>query len=93
MRVNPSFVLRNIYGKNILIPICANTTSNDPILFNDMAAILWKMSLLSEDRSSLIKRIEKVYALNHDSVEITAVDNFISHMIEMGLLLEHFMEE
>ena len=47
MRQNPDLILREIYGKNILMPIRFNEASNDPIYFNEVGALIWKLSDLS----------------------------------------------
>lgn len=92
MKVNSSFVLRNIYEKHILMPICANNASNDPILLNNIAANIWEMASFYQDRAELLARIAQEYGLTQDSVELTAVDNFISQMVDIGLLSEHSEE-
>lgn len=89
MKVNSSFVLRNIYEKHILMPICANNASNDPILLNNIAANIWEMASFHQDRAELLARIAQEYGLTQDSVELTVVDNFISQMVDIGLLSEH----
>ena len=92
MKVNSSFVLRNIYEKHILMPICSNNASNDPILLNNIAANIWEMASFYQDRAELLARIAQEYGLTQDSVELTAVDNFISQMVDIGLLSEHSEE-
>lgn len=92
MQVNPSFVLRNIYEKHILMPICTNDASNDPILLNDVAASIWEMAQFHQDRTGLLDNIAQEYGLTHDSAEIAAVDNFVSQMVDMGLLSEQNRE-
>lgn len=92
MQVNPSFVLRNIHERYILMPICANNASNDPILLNNVAASIWEIVLSHQDRAGVLAKIALEYGLTQDSVEMTAVDNFISQMIDMGLLSEQSKE-
>lgn len=88
MKVNSSFVLRNIYEKYILMPICANSASNDPILLNNVAASIWEMASYHQERAGLLAGIAQEYELTQDSVELNAVDNFISQMVDIGLLSE-----
>lgn len=88
MQVNPSFVLRNIYKKYILMPICTNDASDDPILLNDVAASIWELAPSHQKRTELLDEIAQVYGLAQGSVEMTAVDSFIGQMIDMGLLSE-----
>ena len=44
MQKNTAFVMRNLYGKFILMPVTANATSEDPILLNDVANDIWEMA-------------------------------------------------
>lgn len=92
MQINPSFVLRNIQEKYILMPICTNNASNDPILLNDVAASIWKTASLHQDRVKLLAKIAQEYELSNGSAEMAAVDNFIGQMVDMGLLSEQSEE-
>ena len=93
MKINDSFVLRDIYGKNILMPIRANNTSNDPILLNEIAAYIWKTASDGLRVEEIIKDIAKCYNLKSESSELIAVKNFIQQTISMGLLIVANEEE
>lgn len=87
MKTNDAFVLRNIYGKYILMPIRSNKTSDDPILLNDVAAFIWKVVTACNEREIIMESIMQTYNLQEDSVEVIAVEQFIEQMIKMGLLV------
>lgn len=79
-------ILREIYGKSILIPIRYNEASNDPIYLNDVAALIWKMAPVSEDLYELTKSICEIYELCADSVEAYSVEKFIMQLIENKII-------
>ena len=86
MKSNKAFVLRNIYGKYILMPICSNETSNDPILLNEVAATIWKRAACDIEFEDIIDEISKEYKLKKESAELFAVRQFVEQMVTMGLL-------
>lgn len=85
---NESFVLRNIYGKHILMPVKANKASEDPILFNEVAKDIWENAENELGVEPFVKSICELYSLSDGSPEALAVAGFISQLIEMGLISE-----
>ena len=88
MKRNKDFILREIYGKAILMPIRKNNASNNPIYLNDMAVAIWKMAENTNNVAELIVKICKLYNLQSGSVEETAVKNYILQLIDYKLLFE-----
>lgn len=86
MKTNESFILRNIYGKNILMPIHVNETSADPILLNEVATVVWNEALNNQEAEEIIAKIVQEYDLRENSAEVIAIEHFIEQMIAMGLL-------
>ncbi len=87
MKTNDAFILRNIYGKYILMPIRSNQTSNDPILLNEVAASIWNEAMEGIEIKNLISNIAQAYNLLENSSELLAVKQFIDQMVTMELLL------
>lgn len=87
MKTNNAFILRNIYGKYILMPILSNKTNNDPILLNEVAASIWNAASVFDEREKILESIIHTYNLKEDSSEVIAVEQFIEQMIKMGLLV------
>ena len=87
MKTNDAFILRNIYGKYILMPIRSNQTSNDPILLNEVAASIWNEAMEGIEIKNLISNIAQAYNLLDNSSELLAVKQFIDQMVTMELLL------
>lgn len=88
MRINDAFILRNIYGKYILMPIQSNETSNDPILLNEVAATIWNVATVYNERENIIENIMQIYNLKENSTEMLAVEQFVEQMIKMELLID-----
>ncbi len=87
MRTNPNLILREIYGKAILIPIRTNEASNDPIYMNEVAVSIWKAAEEVENSEELLKYLCEKYELKENSAEAMAVESFISELLETKLLL------
>lgn len=88
MHINNAFILRNIYGKNILMPICKNSASSDPILFNDVAVSIWQAATSETTKEDILKTVMNSYGLLSKSPESIAIENFINQLIDMNLLVE-----
>lgn len=88
MKVNSDLILRNIYGKNILMPIRKNNASDDPVVLNDVAADIW---LLAEQEMSFDEIVDSMmlkYDLDKNSVEEASIRQFICLLTAQKLLLE-----
>lgn len=88
MEQNPDLILREIYGKNILMPIRYNESSNDPIYFNEVAALIWKLSDDAKDPTDLLNAVCQSYNLETNSAEAAVVEGFINQLLESKLILE-----
>lgn len=86
MKRNSNFVLRNIYGKKVLVPVRANEVGDDPILMNDVAAEIWSEADSADNVSELINNILKKYDLPNDSVEKQAIEDFVQNLIAIKLI-------
>lgn len=87
MRQNPDLILREIYGKNILMPIRFNEASNDPIYFNEVGALIWKLSDEAQNLTELLDLVCEAYNLKMDSAEAASVEGFINQLIESKLIM------
>jgi len=86
MRNNKSFILRDIYGKKVLIPTKANEVGDEPILMNDVGADIWNEADCADSLVSLVDSITKKYNLYDGSVEQQAVKEFICNLIDLKLI-------
>lgn len=88
MKKNDNFVLRDIYGKKVLVPVKANEVGDDPILMNDVGAEIWCESENVENVSELVNNILKKYDLPNDSVEKQAIEDFVQNLLDIKLIYE-----
>ena len=88
MTCNPNFVVREIFGKVLLMPIRRNEIGNEPIHLNDVAAVIWKHADSCKTKEDLQKAISSLYGLEPDSAEQVAVTQFINELIEVKLISE-----
>lgn len=63
MRVNPDFVLRNIYGKYILMPVRKNDASDDPVLLNSVAVDIWQSAEQGKAFEEIVQAVSSKYEL------------------------------
>lgn len=86
MHVNPSFILRDVLGKKILMPVTRNEITDTPIVLNDVASEIWVKAEGISDIVSLIRDIDNTYGLQAGSEEEKTVSQFIDQLLEMGLI-------
>ena len=86
MKCNPNFVLREVYGQVLLMPVHRNGIGNEPIHLNNVAAMIWKKAEDCETIDELLATISDLYELTSDSVEQHAVRQFIDQLIQMTLI-------
>lgn len=86
MHVNPSFILRDVLGKKILMPVTRNEITDTPIVLNDVASEIWVKAEGFSDIVSLIRDIDNTYGLQAGSEEEKTVSQFIDQLLEMGLI-------
>lgn len=88
MKRTEAFILRKIYGKNILMPISKNEIGNVPIVLNEIAGEIWNLVEDNISRQQLLSAICNKYELDIGSEEETAVAEFINQLIELKLVIE-----
>ncbi|MBO5054780.1 MAG: PqqD family protein [Lachnospiraceae bacterium] len=88
MKKTDAFILRKIYGKNILMPICKNEIGDVPIVLNEVAGVIWDLVEDNINRQQLQSEICKKYELSDNSEEAMAVAEFINQLIELKLVIE-----
>ena len=93
MLANRAFVLREIYGKYILMPVWNNDASNNPILLNEVGSFIWKTAEKPVDYESILESVAEEYGLREGSPEMISVGQFVSQMLDMKLLLRFSEEE
>ena len=88
MKRNNNFVLRNIYGKKVLVPTKANEVGDDPILMNDVGAHIWCEAENADTVDGLVKNLLIQYGLQEDSIEQQAIKEFVQNLLDMKLIYD-----
>lgn len=87
MKVNENFVLREIYGTAILMPIRKNDVSDSPLYLNEVATVIWKQVDSHTDKNELLISLRKIYRIDKDTEEDKMLIEFILQLFDMKLLL------
>ena len=88
MKINDKFVLRNIYGKAILMPIKRNKITDDPIFFNPVGERILLECGYAKSPDSLLKRIVELYGIEDDIDSVNSVKSFIEDLISTEIITE-----
>lgn len=88
MRINDAFVLREVYGTYLLVPVYANQISNNVISLNQTGAYIVKSCVNFNNQADLLLHLEQVYNIE-GSDEITAgLMAFLEQLMEMKIIIE-----
>lgn len=86
MKINEKFVLRNICGKSLLVPICKNNITQNVICLNLTSAMIFENC----SKFDSVERLGKYIASNFsDSKAILAdLEEYIDMLLKQGFLVE-----
>ena len=86
MKLKKNFVLREIAGNNVILPLGAATVDfNGMMRLNDSGVLLWRALEKGADRETLAEVLLAEYEVERD-VALRDVDSFINKMIEAGCI-------
>lgn len=86
MKLKENFVLREIAGNNVILPLGAATVDfNGMMRLNDSGVLLWRALEKGADRETLAEVLLAEYEVERD-VALRDVDSFINKMIEAGCI-------
>lgn len=87
-KVNPNFLLREIAGEGILIPVGeANMFTNSVINMNETSQYLWKQFEEPQTVQEVIKKAKDAYNAPDGVIEKEVIE-FMNSFLEVGLLEE-----
>ncbi len=87
MKINDSFVIREIYGKTLLIPVTANDISKIPIYANKPAREIILSLLEFNNLDEVLNDLSKKYDLLNENV-YKDIENYIQLLLSYGLIVE-----
>lgn len=87
-RANPDFLLREVAGEAVLIPIGeAGVFENSVISLNDTCSFLWKLFQEPRTEEEVIAEAKKEYSDPDGEME-QGIKSFIEEYVKYGLLKE-----
>ena len=87
-RANPDFLLREVAGEAVLIPIGeAGVFENSVISLNDTCCFLWKLFQTPRTIEDVIAEAKKEYT-DPDGIMEQGINSFVCEYLNHGLLLE-----
>lgn len=85
MKIKEGFILRNVAGNNVVVPIGQNSVDfNGMISLNDTGAFLFEKMLKEISREELIKAVVEEYEIEEE-LAAKDVDDFITKVEGEGL--------
>ncbi|MCM1218531.1 MAG: PqqD family protein [Lachnospiraceae bacterium] len=87
MKMNPSFVLREIYHTFLLVPIRKNSISKDVIALNDTAAMIFQKCEKAESAHTLAEILAEEFLDIPAEEVIGKLEPYIETLIEQKLLV------
>ena len=86
MELKKKFVLRNIVGETILVPIGQNNEAfNGLITINELGKFIWENIESSKDEDELLQRILDEYEVDKD-VAKKDLDEFLQVLKDMDII-------
>ena len=87
MRVNSAYVLRDVFGKTILIPYKKTEIGNHPIYLNDTGRVVIQMLEGATSETELCLKIAQEYNLQPESDEYGQIEDFVANLVSMNVVV------
>ena len=86
MKFKKDFILRDIMGETILVPINESTTAfNGLITINELGKFIWENIESAKDEEELLQRILDEYEVDRD-VAKADLDEFLGKLKEIDII-------
>lgn len=85
MKIKDGFLLRQVAGQNVVLPISGDLDLNMMISLNDSAAFLWERLQHETSKDALVKALLAEYDVDSDAAA-AAVDAFVRKLSDNGFL-------
>ena len=87
MRVNSAYVVRDVFGKMILIPYKKTKIGNHPIYLNDTGRLIVQMLEEAASEKELCLRVAQAYNLQPESDEYGQIEDFVANLVNMDVVV------
>ena len=85
MKLKNGFMLRQVAGENVVLPVGADLDFNGMITLNDTGATLWKRLEQGAELSDLAAALLAEYDVNEETAA-AAAEQFVAKLEEHGFL-------
>lgn len=86
MKLNENFVLRQVAGTWVVLPLGSATVEfNGMLTLNETGAVLWKALENGGDRNILVDALTSEYAVERE-IAMCHVDEFLEKLKEIGCI-------
>lgn len=86
MRIKKGFILKEIAGENIVVPVGENLVDfGAMIVLNETGVFLWQQLQEEKDKSQLLQAILSEYVVDEQSAK-DDIDEFLNNLEKNGLL-------
>ena len=87
MKLKEGFLLRQVAGRNVALPIAADLDLNAMITLNDTGAFLWKQLAEETDEAGLVSALLAEYDVDQATAQ-KSVTAFVQKLRDNGFLAE-----
>jgi hypothetical protein len=88
VRINSAYIVRDVFGKMILIPYKKTKIGNHPIYLNDTGRLIVQMLEESVSEKELCLRVAQTYNLQSESDEYGQIENFVANLVNMDVVVQ-----
>ena len=85
MKLKDGFILREVAGQTVVLPVGGDLDLNMMITLNETGAFLWKQLENENDEAGLVAALLAEYDVDEATAK-TAVDGFVAKLNENGFL-------
>ena len=85
MKLKDGFILREVAGQTVVLPVGGDLDLNMMITLNETGAFLWKQLEKENDQAGLVAALLAEYDVDEATAK-TAVEGFVAKLNENGFL-------
>lgn len=86
MKIRDGFILREIAGTHVVVPIGQNVVELSIMMtLNDSGAFLWRQLAEGKDKTAVIESLVNEYGIGYD-LALTDVEEFLNELADRKLL-------
>lgn len=88
MKIKENYILREVAGSNIVVPIGdAQMSFNGIMTLNDVGTFIWKILEKGADREKIVERVLETYDVAREKAE-QDIDKYLNKLRDKNLIEE-----